>query len=184
MKRTILPILLISSFLQSCQQAQPKVYGTFDPAAKTIAVPVKGYCFNAKLKEELRKKGWIIKIDGATHDYSPKGHINATSKYTVTINEFSSTGDPSPCYRATPGSMLFLFPVWGQIIWAVRGCPPITYKPASYCGIDCTIFENRTGNELLTYHSEFANVDKAAELIIKAIEKNYASSSQLYSTNR
>lgn len=156
--------------LASCQQIQnqPHVYGQFNSNNKTIAVPAQGGCLNAAIKEELRKNQWQIKVAGATFDNSAQGHVNATAAYTAVITE-------GQCSQATPARWLYLFPLWGQIVWAINGCPPIFLAPVQYTTeANVTIFENKTGNELLTFYDRNVSTRKAAEAIQKSIRAHSA----------
>ncbi len=160
-------ILITSALLllNSCQQVQnqPQVYGTFDSSNKTIALSAQGGSLNAALKKELRANGWKIKIDGATFNHSESGHINAQASYTAIVNE-------GPCTIATPARWLYLFPLWGQVVWAINGFPPIFLAPVTYTTeANVTIFENKTGDEILTFQEINAGVNKSAEVIQKAI---------------
>lgn len=122
-----------------------------------------GGSLNTALKNELRANNWKIKIDGATFNHSESGHVNAQAGYTAVVNEGPST-------VATPARWLYLFPLWGQVVWAINGFPPIFLSPVVYTTeANVTIFENKSGDEILTFHEINAGINKSAEVIQKAI---------------
>ena len=157
--------------LASCTQVQPDVYAKFDPNHKTIAFPANGKCAANELKKGLRVQGWRIRVSGATADVSEKGHINSSSKYTAAIEE----GNCKDLSALTPLSILYLFPVFGWIGWAASGFQPIRLIPAQRSErIALTVFENKTGEEILTYQESDVNTQDATKKILKAISDNTA----------
>ncbi len=165
--------LAFSVLLSSCLQVQPDVYAKFDLNNKTIAFPANGGCAANELKKGLRVEGWRIRVSGATADVSEKGHVNATSKYTAVIEE-------GECHNAsvlTPLSLLYLFPVFGWIAWGASGFQPIRIIPGQLSEhVSLTIFENKTGEEVLTYREGTVDTREATKKVLKAIRENAATS--------
>lgn len=165
--------LAFAVLLSSClNQVQPDVYAKFDPNDKTIAFPANGSCAANELKKGLRAEGWRIRVSGATADVSEKGHVNATSKYTAVIEE----GECRDASVLTPLSLLYLFPVFGWIAWGASGFPPIRIIPGQLSEhVSLTIFENKTGEEVLTYREGIVKTREATKKVLKAIRQNSAS---------
>lgn len=166
--------LAFSVLLSSClNQVQPDVYTKFDPNNKTIAFPANGKCVANELKKGLRVEGWRIRVSGATADVSEKGHVNASSKYTAVIEE----GECHDAGIEQCFSLLYLFPVFGWLAWGASGFPPIRIIPDQRSErVSLTIFENKTGEEVLTYQGNNVGVRSSSVRILKAIRDNAAPS--------
>ena len=160
-KTKTITLLLACVILVSCQQTAPKFYGTFSAQDKTIAVPtLSNTAFVGALKDRLRQDGWRIAISGATAKEGVEAHVNRSTKYTLSVKEITLEGSPS---RA-----LYLFPVWGQVAWLVSGVPALRLSDTT--AVTASIYENKSGLEIMNYTSKEKNCEKAADQVADAIK--------------
>ncbi len=162
--RTLSPVIAASAcslFLVSCKQTQPSVYGAFDARNKTMAVPVCNLGGLPKIKDNLRREGWDIRVSGANAGSVGNGVIarNATSRYTMAVD----------AQRVEGYSMAGL--VWWPpitLIWLCSGCPSLS---TDYL-MSITIYDNKDGREMLTYAGFVETSDKKRDTITQTIVEN------------
>lgn len=145
----------------ACQQASPQFYGKFSMQDKTIAVPsLSNTAFAGALKDRLRQDGWRIAISGATAKDGVEAHVNRSTKYTLSISETALPGSPS--------RILYLFPVWGQVAWLISGAPALRLSDTTV--VKASIYENKSGMEIMNYASKGESCEKAAGRVADAIK--------------
>ncbi len=150
--------------LVSCTQVQPSVYGTFDARSKTMAVPVCNVGGMPKIKDNLRREGWDIRISGANvGNVSTSGNAllarNASSRYTMAVEAQEKAG-----YSLAP--LVWWPPV--TLIWLCSGCPSLS---TDYL-MSITVYDNRDGRELLTYAGFVKTTPGERDTITQAIVEN------------
>lgn len=147
MKYTLL--IFTSVFAVACQQqVSPAVYGTLDARDKRIAVPMHNIGNAELIKLALRNDGWNVTVSGATTGREQQGNNttitfdNAQARYTMYWKQDVTLG----------------YDFW-------QG--PNTSMPYS----TLSIYENKTGREILNYNGPFILTKKRIQVLIDTIRK-------------
>ena len=134
--------VVVSVVMTSCARIpKPQVYGEFDAREKSIAVPIKNVMATQYLKTGLRNDGWRVVLNGTMSglegtERGSKVIMNPTTRYTMVYN---------------------IDPMGGGYDYMWGGY---------YASTSLSIFENRTGEEVLNYSYRGGFFENNAKMLI------------------
>lgn len=148
MKYTLLSLTTVLLVASCQQQISPTVYGTLDAGDKRIAVPMLNIGNSEQIKIALRNDGWNVTVSGSTTGKEQQNNTttitfdNAQSRYTLYWKQDMTLG----------------YDFW-------KG--PNTMLP--YTTI--SIYENKTGQEILNYNGAFILTPKRVKVLTETIRR-------------
>lgn len=157
-------IIAITAFivaLSSCQQVHPRFNGFFDASDKTISINAQSNAyFAAELKDRLRQYGWDVRISGISGKDGEKIYTNVHTRYSLSLEEKNE------------GSNINLLPIFGLVGYIISGGGSDLSGGlvAHHSDISATIYENKTGVEIMYLADKYVNSRKGAQELAAQIE--------------
>lgn len=148
MKYTLISLTTVLLATSCQQQITPTVYGTLDAGDKRIAVPMHNIGNAELIKIALRNDGWNVTVSGSTTGKEQQNNTttitfdNAQSRYTLYWKQDLTLGYD---FWSGPNTM-------------------IPYTTIS-------IYENKTGQEILNYNGAFILTPKRVKVLTDTIRR-------------
>lgn len=108
------------------------------------------------IKNELRKKGWKITLDGVTGRAGETQSINSGADYTMLYN----------CRVDVNVQGVFNIALIGIPVWILRGCPEcLRYF------VDISVVENKTGEEVVVLQGVSDDRERTARELVEEMDR-------------